>query len=83
MENQKFFGSFKKNQAFDVRVSLIEEDDFTQIDIRQWFVDRDEDPVATKKGVRFDISHNETLQEALAAIARYIKEKSEGSTAEP
>lgn len=79
MDNQIFFGNIVKNQVLEIKVSLVEGDDYTQIDIRQWFIDRDDGPFPTKKGVRFDIAHFEVLQEAIEAIAKHLDSSKQGN----
>lgn len=83
MENQIFFGTIKKNQTSDIKVSLIESDDYTQVDIRQWVVARDDDSFPTKKGIRFDISILDELQDAFAAIARHLQSSKRGNGSNP
>ena len=79
MENQIFFGAIKKNQTSDIKVSLVEGDDYTHIDIRQWLVARDDDSFPTKKGVRLDISLLDELQESLTAITRHLNSNKRGN----
>ncbi|MCB2187898.1 MAG: hypothetical protein KQJ78_15865 [Deltaproteobacteria bacterium] len=84
MENQIFYGTFKKNRNSDIRVSLGEIEGSIYLDIRMWTVGREDKWYPTSSGVCFHTSSFEGLQQAVNAVAEHLsKEQAAGGSSEP